>query len=139
MSSFAQNTLLDFGFTTASVIGGVVLKEFNFTAGQTDVALVTAGTSERIIVERVAVTVSKAVSAAKVEFRAGFWAAVVPAKSSSGVTGIVLSHPGLAAGSGYEASGEPLGVGATGEDLRFTCDAPTAGEITVLVSYRIVS
>ena len=65
----------------------------------------------------------------------GFAAATTPTG-----TGVVLSHPGIAAGSGVvEGSGAGmLGVGADGEDLRITSEVPTTGSIDVVVSYYTI-
>ena len=77
------------------------------------------------------------------QVRIGFGATTVPAEPATGgsVLGMVQSHPGLAAGSGIvEGDGSgAIAVGGDGEEMRITCDAPTTGQITVVVSYYISS
>lgn len=136
--SVLSNLHSNYGMPGGTQVGEAVTKEFNYTAAQANVALVTAAAGERIVVERIAAMVSKAVSATEVEVRVGCAAATLPAKTTAGAADIFFSHPGLAAGSGYEVEGEPIEVGVDGEDLRLTCDVPTDGEVTVVVRYRIV-
>ena len=73
-----------------------------------------------------------AANTVNVGVRAGFGAATTPT-----TTGVVLTHPGIAPGSGYTrgAGSGILGVGADGEDLRTTLTVPTGGSIRLLVSY----
>lgn len=116
------------------VIGGhpnVVTIRANYTAAQTNAAIVTVGSGNVIVVTRCSVTVDNACSV-DVQVRIGFAAATTPT-----TTGVVLSHPGIAAGSGViEGSGAGiLGVGGDGEDLRITSEVPTGGSIDVVVSY----
>jgi hypothetical protein len=123
-------------------IGGhpnVIVKEFEFTSAQTDAALVTVSGGTIIVVTQVSATASNA-NTVNVGVRIGFAAATLSAASSSGVTGIVLSHPKLAAGSGVvEGNGAGIiGIGADGEDLRITSDAPTTGALRVLVRYYTI-
>ena len=119
------------------VIGGhpnVVTRRDNFTSAQTDTALVTIGTGNKIVVTRCSVTADNANSVG-VAARVGFGSANTPTGA-----GVVLSHPGIAAGSGIvEGNGSGmLGVGADGEDLRLTSEVPTGGSIAVVTSYYIV-
>jgi len=70
-----------------------------------------------------------------VGFRIGFGTTTTPT-----TTGVVLSHPGVAAGSGVisgDGSGI-LGIGADGEDLRITSEIPTTGSVRVVVSYYTI-
>ncbi len=119
------------------VIGGhpnIVTVRANYTAAQTNAAIVTIGASLKIVVTRLSVTADNA-NTADVQARIGFAAATTPT-----TTGVVLSHPGIAAGSGIvEGNGSGiLGVGADGEDLRITSEVPTTGSIDVVVSYYTV-
>jgi len=106
----------------------------NYTAAQTDTAIITQGAGGKIVVTRVSVTADNA-NSVDVQARIGFGAANTPT-----TTGVLLSHPGIAAGSGVvEGSGAGiLGVGADGEDLRITSEVPTDGSIDVLVSYYTI-
>ena len=119
------------------VIGGhpnTVTFRANYTALQTNVAVVTASAGQKIVVTRCNVMADKA-NTVDVAARIGFGATTTPTG-----TGVVLAHPGIAAGSGVvEGSGAGiLGIGADGEDLRITSEAPTGGSIDVVVSYHIV-
>jgi len=117
---------------------GVVSKEFHFTTAQTDVALVTV-TTERIAVLQIAALLADTVSVT-VGVRVGLAAATLTAVASTGIAGIVLSHPGLPAGSGFSRSPGPgiLALGVAGEDLRLTSDVPTGGSLRILVTYVLL-
>jgi hypothetical protein len=119
------------------VIGGhpnIFTARSNFTAAQTDTAVVTVGAGSRIVVTRCSALCDKA-NSVDVAARVGFGAASTPTG-----TGTVLSHPGIAAGSGVvEGSGAGmLGIGADGEDLRITCEVPTGGSIDLVYSYYLI-
>ena len=119
------------------VIGGhpnVVTIRANYTGAQTDQAIVTVGAGTKIVVTRCTVDADNADSV-DVQARVGFAASTTPT-----TTGVVLSHPGIAAGSGLvEGNGSGiLGIGADGEDLRITSEVPTGGSIDVVVSYYTV-
>jgi hypothetical protein len=115
-------------------IGGhpnIVTLRANYTAAQTDTAIVTIAGGLKIVVTRLSVTADNA-NTVDVQVRIGFAAATTPT-----TTGVLLSHPGIARGSGVvEGNGAGmLGVGADGEDLRITSEVPTGGSIDVVVSY----
>ena len=113
----------------------IITVEAAYTAAQTDVAIVSATSPDRIVCSRVTVTVDKA-NTVDVGFRVGFGATNTPT-----TTGVVSSHPGLAAGDSLtigDGSGV-LGIGAAGEDLRITCEVPTTGSIRVVVSYYLTT
>lgn len=119
------------------VIGGhpkVVCIRTNFTTAQTNQALVTIGSGFKAVVTRCSVLVDSACSV-DVQVRVGFGAATTPTG-----TGVILSHPGIAAGSGVvEGSGSGiLGVGGDDEEVRITSEAPTGGSIDVMLSYYVV-
>jgi hypothetical protein len=127
------------------VVGGhpnTVTREYRRTDAGTDTAIVTASAGQKIIVTKCSALVSKAVSATQVGVRVGFGAATLPGEPATGATadGLVLSHDGIAPGSGVvEGNGSGIiGIGADGEDLRCTSDAPTSGELRVVVTYYIV-
>ena len=115
-------------------IGGhpnIVTLEAAYTAAQTDTAIVTVAGGLKIVVTQIQMTADNA-NTVDVGFRVGFAAANTPT-----TTGVVLTHPGVAAGSGIsrgDGSGI-IGVGADGEDLRITSEVPTTGSIRILVSY----
>lgn len=118
-------------------IGGhpnIITRRDNFTSAQTDTALVTVGSGTKIVVTRMSFAADNA-NTVDVAVRAGFGAANTPT-----TTGVVASHPGLAAGGVYTVGDGSaiLGVGADGEDLRFTGEVPTGGSIDVLTSFYTI-
>lgn len=118
-------------------IGGhpnILTLEAEYTAAQTDTAIVTVAGGNKIIVTQIMAVCDKA-NTVDVGVRVGFGTANTPT-----TTGVVLTHPGIAAGSGVsrgDGSGI-LGIGADGADLRITSEAPTSGALRVLVSYYTV-
>lgn len=119
------------------VMGGhpnVKTIELAFTAAQTDVAIVTVATGLKIVVTECEVLCSHA-NSVDVAVRIGFGTSTTPT-----TTGVVLTHPNIAAGSGVirgNGSGI-LGVGADDEDLRITATVPTSGSARALVSYYTI-
>ena len=116
------------------VLGGhpnILTLEAAYTSAQTDTAVVTQGSGGKIVVTQAAAVCDNA-NTVDVGVRVGFGAATTPT-----TTGVVLTHPGIAPGSGYnrgDGSGI-LGIGTDGDDLRVTCEVPTGGSVRVLVSY----
>jgi hypothetical protein len=116
------------------IIGGhpnVVTIEAEYTTSQTDTAVITVGSGTKIVVTQCAAIVDNATSV-DVGLRVGFGTASTPT-----TTGVVLTHPGIAKGSGFSRGngGGILGIGGDGEDLRVTSEVPTGGALRVLVSY----
>lgn len=126
-------------------IGGhpnIITKEFTFAdadGAQTNVALVTVSAGTKIVVTK-CTAVCDNDNTDDISVRIGFAGATLSAVSTSGVTGIVLSHPGIAAGSGIvEGTGTGIiGIGADGEDLRITCDDPVGGSLRIVVTYYTI-
>ena len=118
----------------------IITEEFTFTTAQTNFALVTVTGSNKIIVTLIDATLDVDTSVT-VAVRVGFAAATLPSTTTAGVIGIVLSHPGIAAGSGIvRGTGAGMvGVGAAAEDLRLTSDVPTSGALRITVSYFIIN
>jgi len=108
--------------------------EAEYTAAQTNTAIVTAAAAERIFVTRITTVVDRS-NTVDVGYRVGFGLTTTPT-----TTGVVSSHPGLSAGSGVsEGTGVAvIGAGAVGEDLRITCEVPTTGAIRVVVTYYLI-
>lgn len=120
------------------VIGGhpnIQTIRANYAIAQTDTAIVTIAAGLKIVVTRISITASNA-NTVSVSAVAGFGLVNTPA-----TTGVLIAHPGIAAGSGVvEGTGAGmLGVGADGEDLRITSSAPTTGSIDVVVSYYTIN
>jgi hypothetical protein len=119
------------------VMGGhpnVVTIETATTGSATDAAIVTVSSGTKIVVTQVQIVTDNA-NTAFPSIRVGFGATNTPT-----TTGVVATHPGLPAGGGIsrgDGSGI-IGIGADGEDLRYTCGAPTGGSIRILVSYYTI-
>lgn len=116
------------------VLGGhpnIITRRDNFTAAQTDTALVTVGAGAKIVVTQQQILLDEA-NTVGVQARTGFGTANTPTGA-----GVVLTHPGTVPGTGASRGdgGGILGVGADNEDLRITCEVPTGGSIDVLTSY----
>lgn len=121
------------------VIGGhpnVQTLRANLTPASTltNNALVTVSAGTKIVVTRISAVLDKAATV-NVSIRVGFGASATPT-----TTGVLISHPGLAAGSGIvEGNGSGiLGVGADGEDLFATISTPTSGSVDFVVSYYTI-
>ena len=105
-----------------------------YTTAQTDTAIVTVAGGLKIVVTRCSMTLDNAASV-DVAARIGFAAATTPT-----TTDVVCAHGGIPAGGGIQEGngGGILGVGADGEDLRITSDAPTSGQLDVVVTYYTI-
>lgn len=120
----------------------ILSKNLNITDGdgaQTDTALITVSAGTAIVVTMVQVYVDSATTATGgVAVRIGFGTANVPAADSAG---IIFAHPGISAGSGaVVGSGAGIvGIGASNEDLRITCEDPTGGNIDVIITYFTIA
>ena len=97
-----------------------------------DAVLIAGVSGALIVVLHMLVTVSKAATATKVAFRAGF-GATTPTGA-----GVVASHAGIAAGGGFYSGQGLLGVSAEGEDLRYTADDPVVGDVDINVGYVVL-
>lgn len=86
-----------------------------------------------VVVTKVSVMADGA-NTGDVAVRLGFGTASVPAADSAG---ILFAHPGIKPGSGVvEGNGAGiLGIGASGEELRVTCEDPAGGAIDITISY----
>jgi hypothetical protein len=124
------------------VIGGhpnILSPEFTFLASdgaQTNQALVTVSAGTKIVITE-ALADCDAANSGATAVRLGFAAATLPSAATTGAAGIVLSHPGIVAGSGV-GRGTGAGIVATGgdgEDLRLTMEAATGGSCVVNISY----
>jgi hypothetical protein len=102
-----------------------------YTGAETDTAIITAAGGTKIVVTQIQLVASNA-NSVNVGFYIGFHATTTPT-----TTGVVLTHPGVAPGSGISRGDGTgiLGVGADGDDLRITSSVPSSGSIRVLVSY----
>ena len=94
-----------------------------YTSAQAAVVLVQPQNNETIILRRVSIYCSNA-NSVNTQGAIGFGARVV------------AGHPAIAAGSGFVEL-EPLGQGARGEALTFTCGTPSGGSIQVNYTYDL--
>jgi hypothetical protein len=108
----------------------------NFTAAQTDTALVTVATGLKIVVTSVMLKCHTA-NMVNVSARVGFGTANTPAYGSAG---LLLTDPGIAPGSGIGRGNGAgiLGVGTDDQDVRITCSVPTSGSIDAILSWYTV-
>ena len=120
------------------VMGGhpnIQTVRLQFTAAQTDVAIVTVAAGLKIVVTALQVTVDSASTGFPL-VRIGFGAANTPT-----TTGVIAAHGGVPAGGGFtrgDGSGI-LGVGADGDDLRITTvTAATGNGVEVVVTYYTI-
>jgi hypothetical protein len=126
------------------MIGGhmnVVSREYVATTAQTNDAIITVGSGTKIVVTEIEAMVDNATSV-DVGVRVGFGTASVPTEPADGATvdDVILSHPGIAPGSGViRGTGAGIiGMGGDNEDLRITSEVPTDGRLRVLVSYYTI-
>lgn len=95
-----------------------------FTSAVTGSVLVATGVSEIPHVTACIVALSNAASASpSAEVKAG--------------ANTVLAHPGIPPGGGIAATDMDLAAPAAGDDITFTCAAPTGGSITATVHYYL--
>lgn len=125
------------------VLGGahdIISKSLQITdadGAQTDTALITVSAGTAIVVTKVSVVADKA-NTVDVSARIGFGTANTPAADAAGV---ILFHPGIPAGGGLvEGSGAGIiGIGASNEDLRLTCEDPVTGSINITITYFTIA
>jgi len=100
----------------------------------TDAVVVAGLPRQKIVVTRASFLVDNGCSV-DVGFRLGFGATTTPT-----TTGVVVSHPGVAAGSGVVEGngGGILGVGEDGQSLFITSEVPTGGSSRVVVTYYLI-
>lgn len=116
------------------VLGGhpnAITLEAEYTAAQTNAAIITISTGSKIIVTQALMDADNA-NSVDVGFRVGFATATTPT-----TTGVVLTHPGVPKGGGVSRGNGSgiIGIGADDEDLRITSEVPTSGAIRVNITY----
>jgi hypothetical protein len=109
----------------------------NYTGAQTDAAVITIATGSIIVVTHCSV-VCHAANTVNVSARVGFGTANVPAYGNAG---LILTHPGIAPGSGFSTGSGAgiMGVGTDDQDVRITASVPTGGSFDLLVKYFTIS
>ena len=105
---------------------------------QTDAELVSVSAGAKIIVTQIWVKAAKA-NSGNVAVKIGFGTANVPTPALAGVNGLIFDEV-VGAGEGHQIGNGAgiVAVGADAEDLRLTCDSPTAGNLTVGYSYYTI-
>lgn len=105
--------------------------EYSTTSAGTDVAMMSVGGTEKLIVTLIQATLDNAATV-DVGFRVGYGATTTPATGN----GILLTHPGMAPGESLSrGSGSGvIGAGALGEDIRITNEVPTTGALRILIT-----
>lgn len=112
--------------------GGGGLSNANISPGGSAVAA-----PNRLIVRKLKVMVSAAATTVGgTGARIGFSTSTLPAGSTTPVSGILLSHPGIAAGSGLDGC---WGIGAQGAELIATVADPTAGSVVITYEGRLTA
>lgn len=103
---------------------------------QTNLALMTVAAGKRVAITGYQVLASS-VNSVAVDVRLGFGTATIPAAAATPVVGVMLDAKAIPAGGGVArgAGAGILAVGATDQELRLTCGAPTGGHVTVTASY----
>lgn len=121
--------------STQATVNNIISYASSTAVAITDGPLVTVGASTFIAVKSVSFTCDNA-NSVDVAVRIGLGSASVPAYGSNG---IVLGHPGVAAGSGVVETGTGsdgiIAIGAAGDDLRITNEVPTGGSCITRVTY----
>ncbi len=112
---------------------GPVTLEAEYTSDETNTAVVTIASGTRMVVTQIAATCDNA-NSNDTGLRVGFGTSTTPT-----TTKVVLTHPGIAKGSGFSrGTGKGvLGIGDSGESLRITSEDP-GGILRILVTYHTV-
>lgn len=107
----------------------------NYTAAQTDTALVTVASGFKIIVTRIKIAAAKS-NSVNVSVIIGFGTATTPTGA-----GAIDGHPGIDPGGGFTTGngGGIVGAGLADEDLRITSSVPTGGSIDCYITYYTIA
>ena len=119
----------------------IVSTEFEFTTAQTNKILVASAANTRIVVTGIDATVSNATSV-NVGVRVGFSSSgSLTSPSTSGINGIVVSHPNIAPGSGVVKgdNGGIVSIGGKAEALLLTSGVPTSGALRIVIHYWVIT
>ena len=103
---------------------------------QTNAAIVTVSGGTKIVVTRLSV-IADADNTGTPSCVVGFAAATLATPGTTGGAGLLMQSNGLIAGGGFTIGNGSgiIGVGADGEDLRYSCQDPAGGAITIAVTY----
>lgn len=103
---------------------------------QTDQAIVSVAGGSKIVVTRLTASCDGSTTN-PTNIKVGFATATLAASAHTGVASILHEFDGVPAGGGFTIGngGGVLGVGADGEDLRYTIEDPVGGNCSITVSY----
>lgn len=103
---------------------------------QTDQAIVTVSAGTKVVVTQVGAQCDGSTTN-PTNVAIGFGTANVPAGAHTGTAGVLLRMDGIPAGGGkVRGNGSGIiGVGADGEDVRYTIEDPAGGNCSIEVSY----
>ena len=118
--------------------------EYITTTAATDDNILPAISAGTIYVITGISVVASAANTVNTSVRIGFGTASVPAQGASqadAVAKVLLSHPGIAPGSGVVKGhgGGIVGIGGDGEELRITTGTPTGGSIVIQVDWFTIA
>jgi hypothetical protein len=115
-----------------------------FTAAQTNLVLLAIAATERLLVTFAQVTAANSNTGdVSITLGTATTTLTIPtADDPTGVSGVFLTHGGIAKGGGEvagpAAGGGAVHVGGLDEDLRMTCSAAAGGSIRIVLKYRIL-
>lgn len=117
---------------------GTKPREFSFTTSNSNATLIAAVSGYRIVATKASAVVDNDCTVS-VACRIGFAQSALASTSTSGVDGIILTHPDIAKGSGViEGNGGAIiGSGGPGEALLITSDTPSGGSLRVLILWHL--
>lgn len=103
---------------------------------KTDQACVSVSSGSRIFLTRLSVHCDGSTTN-PTNLAVGFGASTLPARAHTGSVGTVLGFDGVPAGGGTTIGngGGLIGIGADGEDLRYTNEDPAGGACSVEATY----
>lgn len=104
---------------------------------QTNVAMVTVSTGTQIGLARHSIKMDGD-NSVKANCTLGFAAASLATPSTTAGAGLVEYFPGITAGQGIVGGNgsDVFAIGADGEDLRYTMEAPTGGNGAISITYK---
>jgi hypothetical protein len=103
---------------------------------QTNSAMLAVGGGTVIAITRIAISCSNA-NSVDTDVKVGFATASLPTPNSTGSLDILHEAKAIPPGGSIvigDGSGV-IGVGEDGEDLRYSCSAPTGGHVSISVTY----
>jgi hypothetical protein len=106
---------------------------------QTDTSIIAVSAGQIAVVTRLAISTSAA-NSVNVDVKVGFSTTTLATPGTAGATDILHEVKGMGADRDIvigDGSGV-LGMGTDDEEIRYSCDAPTSGHITISLSYYLI-